>query len=135
MDTESVISELRALNIAYIKNDIGANPGMLPSHFEKYLGYATLLYNHFAEVVSKLENREAEILKEENEQRAEFNKTVEKSTDRISATEVEQRVNVRVSKLKAEKKRLEQIVKGATIHINGCQSLMKNYGDEAKGLK
>lgn len=25
--------------------------------------------------------------------------------------------------------------KGATLHINGCQSLMKNWGDEAKGMR
>lgn len=45
------------------------------------------------------------------------------------------RIDVRLADEKGKKKRLEQLVRGATLHINGCQSLMKNWGDEAKGMR
>lgn len=134
MKTEDVIIKLRALKLAYIQNKVGSDPSKLPEHFSEFLGYATLLYDHYADYLQKYEEHEAKVIKEENEQRTEINKDADKS-DRITVTEVEQRIDVRLGDMKGKRKRLEQCVKGATIHINGCQSLMKNWGDEAKGVR
>ena len=146
--TDAVINKLRQLKINYIQQDIGRNPAELPNHFAEFLGYATLLYDHYAEYIKAYEVREATVVKEENEQRvalneerSEHNRTLPKEQQKthklelVTVTEVEQRITVRLGELKAERKRLEQAVKGATLHINGCQSLMKNWGDEAKGIR
>jgi hypothetical protein len=135
MTTDDVIDKLRALKLTYIQDNVGANPALLPNYFQEFLGYGTLLYDYYAEVVSRFELREAEVYKEENTRRLEVNKVATKSNEKMSATELDQRVGIRIAALKAERKRLEQIVRGTTIHINGCQSLMKNYGDESKGIR
>lgn len=145
---DTVINKLRQLKISYIQNDVGRNPAELPNHFAEFLGYATLLYDHYAEYIKKYEIREAKVIKEENEQRVtanaertEANRALSKEElkthkqDMVTITEVEQRIDARIGELKAEKKRLEQSVKGATLHINGCQSLMKNWSDESKGIR
>jgi hypothetical protein len=74
-------------------------------------------------------------VKEENFRREETNSQADDRAGKITVTEVEQRITVRLGELKGERKRLELAVKGATLHINGCQSLMKTWGDEAKGIR
>lgn len=132
---DDVINKLRALKLTYIQGDVGKDPTALPNHFAEFLGYATLLYDHYAEYIKKYEIKESEVIKEENARRDEANAVAKKRDDKIPVGEVEQRVDIRLGELKAEKKRLEQAVKGATLHINGCQSLMKNWSDEAKGVR
>lgn len=130
-----VINHLRKLKLEYIKNNVGSDPAKLPNHFSEFLGYATLLYDHYAEYIKAYEIKESEVVKEENEQRLKLNEKAEAREDRVTVTEVEQRISVRLGTMKGERKRLELAVKGATLHINGCQSLMKNWGDEAKGIR
>lgn len=132
---DDVINHLRALKVQYIQHNIGSDPHALPNHFSEFLGYATLLYDHYAEYIKAYEVKEAQVIKEENEQRLTVNAEVESRSDKVTVTEVEQRIAVRIAEMKAERKRLELAVKGATLHINGCQSLMKNWSDEAKGVR
>lgn len=133
---DDVIDKLRLLKIAYIDHNIGSDPVALPNHFAEFLGYATLLYDHYAEYIKKYEEMEARVIKEENDRRAEFNKNEElKRDERMTMSEVQNRIDLRIGSAKGERKRLELAVKGATLHINGCQSLMKNWGDEAKGVR
>ena len=133
--TDDVINKLRLLKLNYIKNNIGSDPANLPNHFSEFLGYSTLLYDHYAEYIKAYEIRESTVVREENEQRVQINLNVTERIDKVTVTEVEQRITVRLGELKGERKRLELAVKGATLHINGCQSLMKNWQDEAKGLR
>lgn len=132
---DDVIGHLRALKLTYIQNKVGSDPAALPNHFSEFLGYATLLYDHYAEYIKKYEIKEAEVVKEENARREETNANTDDRKDKVTVTEVEQRIGIRLGDLKGERKRLELAVKGATLHINGCQSLMKNWGDEAKGIR
>lgn len=132
---DDVINHLRALKLQYIKNNVGSDPTALPNHFSEFLGYATLLYDHYAEYIKAYEIKESHVVKEENEQRLKVNADAEERSDKVTVTEVEQRIAVRLGDMKGERKRLELAVKGATLHINGCQSLMKNWSDEAKGVR
>lgn len=132
---DDVINHLRELKLKYIQNKVGSDPAALPLHFSEFLGYATLLYDHYAEYIKAYEIRESQVVKEENERRLDMNLKAEERSDKVTVTEVEQRISVRLGDMKGEKKRLELAVKGATLHINGCQSLMKNWGDEAKGIR
>jgi len=132
---DDVINHLRSLKLKYIQNNIGSDPVALPNHFSEFLGYATLLYDHYAEYIKAYEIRESQVVKEENEKRLELNAKAEERSDKVTVTEVEQRISVRLGSMKGERKRLELAVKGATLHINGCQSLMKNWSDEAKGVR
>ena len=132
---DDVINHLRALKLSYIRNKIGSDPAQLPNHLGEFLGYATLLYDHYSEYIKKYELAETKIVQEENEQRLKLNAHAEHRDEKVTVTEVQQRIDVRIGNMKAEKKRLEMAVKGATIHINGCQSLMKNWNDEAKGIR
>lgn len=132
---DDVINKLRQLKLDYIQNNVGSDPARLPQHFSEFLGYATLLYDHYAEYIKSYEVKESKVVKEENEQRLKINADAETRDDKVTVTEVEQRISVRLGSLKGERKRLELAVKGATLHINGCQSLMKNWGDEAKGIR
>jgi hypothetical protein len=133
--TDDVINKLRLLKLQYIQHNIGSDPANLPQHFSEFLGYATLLYDHYAEYIKAYEIRESQVVKEENEQRLHLNAGAESRSDKVTVTEVEQRIAVRLGEMKGERKRLELAVKGATLHINGCQSLMKNWSDEAKGIR
>ena len=133
---DDVINKLRALKLDYIEQNIGSDPAKLPQHFSEFLGYATLLYDHYAEYIKKYELAESKVVKEENAKRTEHNATPDLARgERMTVTEVEQAIDIRLGTMKAERKRLELSVKGATLHINGCQSLMKNWGDEAKGIR
>lgn len=133
--TQAVIDKLRALKLQYIQNHIGTNPAELPNHFAEFLGYATFLYDFYADSIKRYESAEAQIVKEENHAMHEHNANAESRSDRMTVAEMQQRIDVRLSDIKASKKQLEQAVRGATLHINGCQSLMKNWGDEAKGVR
>lgn len=133
--SDSVVDKLRQLKLNYIQNNIGADPAQLPQHFSEFLGYATLLYDHYATALKQYRQAEAEIIKEESTNRDRSNKEAEHRDDKITVTEMEQRITVRLSSLRARRDYLEVEVKGATLHINGCQSLMKNWGDEAKGVR
>jgi hypothetical protein len=132
---DDVINHLRALKLAYIQNNIGSDPANLPNHFAEFLGYSTLLYDHYSEYIKQYEIKESEVIKEENGRREEANAVADSRADKVTVTEVEQRITIRLGELKAERKRLEIAVKGATLHINGCQSLMKNWSDESKGIR
>lgn len=133
--SDAVVNKLRELKLSYIQNSIGSDPAQLPNHFSEFLGYATLLYDHYATSLKHYRNAEAKVLKEENEARAEVNSKTTKREEKVTVAEMDNRVSIRLSSLRARKDYLEQEVKGATLHINGCQSLMKNWGDEAKGIR
>jgi hypothetical protein len=132
---DDVISKLRELKLQYIQNKIGSDPVALPNHFSEFLGYATLLYDHYATVLQTYRKTEAKVLKEEHDAREEANKVAETRDGKVTVAEVESRVTVRLSGIRAKRDYLEVEVKGATLHINGCQSLMKNWSDEAKGVR
>ena len=78
---------------------------------------------------------EAKVIKEESDHREKHNANAEGRSDRLTVAETEQRVTVRLSDMRARRDYLEVEVKGATLHINGCQSLLKNWSDEAKGVR
>lgn len=132
---DDVVDKLRQLKLSYIQNSVGSDPAQLPQHFSEFLGYATLLYDHYATVLQQYRKTEADVIKEEHERRETTNINAEKRDDKVTVTEMEQRIGVRLSDIRARRDYLEVEVKGATLHINGCQSLMKNWGDEAKGVR
>lgn len=134
--SEDVIAKLRALKLEYIQNNIGADPAKLPQHLGQFLGYATLLYDHYATALRQYRQSEAKVTKEENAARDQFNsKPGMKRGEKMTVDEKNDRITVRLSDLRARRDYLEVEVKGATLHINGCQSLMKNWSDESKGLR
>lgn len=132
---DDVIAKLRALKLDYITNKVGADPAQLPQHFSEFLGYATLLYDHYATALRQYRQTEAKVIQDEASTREKLNEAAEGRAQRVTVAEMEQRVTVRLSDLRARRDYLEVEVKGATLHINGCQSLMKNWGDEAKGVR
>lgn len=135
MKQEVVIQKLRALKLDYIQQNIAKNPAALPEHLGEFLGYATFLYEFYGDKLEEYEKLEAKVVREENEAFERHNSTAEKRSDKMTIAEMQQRIDVRLADEKGKKKRLEQLVKGNTLHINGCQSLMKNWGDEAKGMR
>ena len=135
MTESQVIDKLRELKLAYIQQGLGKNPAALPEHLAEFLGYATFIYDFYADFLERLEAKEAEVTQAEMDKMAEVNAIATKREERMTATEMEKRIDTRLAELKGHKKRLEQITKGATMHVNGCQSLMKQWGDEAKGVR
>ena len=133
--SDNVVKKLQDLKIKYIENHVGADPAQLPNHFQEFLGYATLLYDHYATALRNYRQAEAKVTQEENDARVKHNKTTDRRDEKMTMGEMENRITVRLSKLRAQRDYLEVEVKGATLHINGCQSLMKNWGDEAKGIR
>lgn len=131
---DEVVSKIQELDIDYIKRDIGNDPALLPHHVAEYNGYATLMYDHFASVLRRYRIRAAEIEQEEAAKRAEYNKD-KKRGETLTIAEMQQRVDIRISGIKAQRDSLEMTVRGVTLHLNVCQSLMKNWGDEAKGVR
>lgn len=132
---EDVVAKLRQLKMEYISNKIGADPAQLPKHLAEFLGYATFLYDHWGNIVRQYASRKAEVIKEESERRSAVNEGAENRGDRVTVTEMEQRITVRMADLQARRDYLEIEVKGATLHINGIQTLLKTWGDEAKGVR
>jgi hypothetical protein len=132
---EDIVKKLRALKMDYITQNIAKNPAALPEHLGEFLGYATFLYEFYADKLESYEKLEAKVVKEEYAAFESHNANVESRSERMSVAEMQSRIDVRLAEEKGKKKRLEQLVKGNTLHINGCQSLMKNWGDEAKGVR
>lgn len=135
MKLEDVIAHLRQLKLKYVQENIGNDPASLPAHVAEFNGYASIFYDHYAEYVKKYELTEAKVTQEESSARIAHNKEHTKRGDKISIAETEARIDVRLGDLKAEYERLKILAKGTTQHINVCQSLMKNWGDEAKGVR
>lgn len=136
MKLEDAIQHLRKLKVSYVDNNIGNDPAMLPKHVAEFNGYASIFYEHYAEYIKKYEITEAKVIQEENHERMKVNATPGLArNEKVSMAEIEARIDVRLADLKAEKKRLEILAKGTTQHLNVCQSLMKNWGDEAKGVR
>lgn len=135
MNQEDVILKLRALKMEYIQKNIAKDPARLPEHLAEFLGYATFLYEFYADTLERYEKLEAKVVSEENDKMNEHNSGLTVRSDRMTVTEMQQRIDIRLATEKGKKKRLEQLVKGNTLHINGCQSMMKNWNDEAKGMR
>lgn len=135
MKLEDVVIKIRTLKQEYIQHNIGKNPAALPEHLGDFLGYATFLYDFYADILQSYETLESKVTQEEIENMNQINGSADKRTDRMTVTEMQQRIDIRLADVKGKKKRLEQMVKGATLHINGCQSLIKNLNDEAKGMR
>ncbi len=135
MNQEDVILKLRALKLDYIQHGIAKNPAALPEHFSEFLGYATFLYEFYADRLEQYERLESKVLSEETEQMRQVNAKAKSKEERMTVDEMNKRIDIRLAAEKGKKKRLEQLVKGNTLHINGCQSLMKNWSDEAKGVR
>lgn len=131
MKTEEVINKLRQLKLDYVKQKVGQNPAVLPSHLAEFLGYATILYDHYAEFIQAYRQLEYKVLSEESDDRAE----ALEAGKRVSMAEMERNITLRIAEVKGKRERLEAVVKGVTLHINGCQSLMRSWGDEAKGVR
>lgn len=132
---DSVIAKLRQLKLDYITNKVGSDPAQLPQHFSEFLGYATLLYDHYATALRDYRQAEATVVQEEGEARSQTNANADSRSDKMTVAEMEQRITVRLSSHRSRRDYLEVEVKGVTLHINGCQSLMKNWSDEAKGIR
>lgn len=131
-----VVNKLRALKLEYIQQHVGADPAKLPQHLAEFLGYATLLYDHYATALRQYRQTESKVMQEENAYRDEFNKAPGlKRGEKLTVDEKNDRIAIRLSDIRARRDYLEVEVKGATLHINGCQSLIKNWGDEAKGIR
>ena len=135
MQQEDVVAHLRVLKLQYIQNNTGKDPAQLPNHLAEFLGYATFLYDFYADKLASYETLEAKVVKEESAQMKEHNAQAEDRNERMTVAEMQHRIDVRLADEKGKKKRLEQLVRGATLHINGCQSLMKNWSDESKGIR
>lgn len=132
---EDVISKIRQLKVDYTEQNMGNDPAKLPHHVAELNGYASIFYEHYAEYIKKYELQEVTVVKEENQARLEHNRQDGLSnSERMSVAEAQQRIDVRIGAMKAEKKRLEILARGTTQHINVCQSLMKLWQSEAKGI-
>lgn len=133
MKTDDVINKLRAMYVDYADRKIGLTPALLPEHLAMFLGYANLLYSHYAEFILQYRTAEAKILTEENDEREKVNASTTKRDEKRTVDEKNDRITVRIATMKGRRERLEAEIKSATIHINTIQSLMKRYSDEAKG--
>lgn len=133
MKTKEVVEKLRAMYVDYSQNRVGLNPALLPEHLATFLGYANLLYSHYSEFMLQYRHAEAQVLAEENDSRDEVNKQASKREDKRTVDEKNDRITIKMSDLKGKREWLEAETKSATIHINTIQSLLKRYGDEAKG--
>ena len=132
---DDVVDKLRQLKLDYIKNQVGSDPAQLPQHFSEFLGYATLLYDHYATVLRQYRKQEAKVMQEESKNKDTVNMSAEGRADRMTVSEMQNRIEVRLSDIRSKRDFLHEEVKGATLHINGCQSLMKNWSDESKGIR
>lgn len=132
---EDVISKIRQLKVDYTEQNMGNDPAKLPHHVAELNGYASIFYEHYAEYIKKYELQEVTVVKEENQARLDHNNQEDlPKNERMSVAEAQQRIDVRIGAMKAEKKRLEILARGTTQHINVCQSLMKLWQSEAKGI-
>lgn len=135
MELDTVIDKLRLLKLAYIQQSIAKNPAVLPEHLGEFLGYATFLYEFYGDKLESYERLEAKVVSEEHAAMVEHNSQHTVRADKMTIDEMNKRIDIRLAAEKGKKKRLEQLVKGNTLHINGCQSIIKNLNDEAKGMR
>lgn len=133
MKTDEVINEIRKMYLRYTQEGVGLTPALLPEYLAKFLGYANLLYSHYAEFIVRYREQEAAILAQQNDERDEINSATTKRDEKRTVDEKNDRITIQMSSLKGQRERLEAETKSATLHINTIQSLMKRYSDEAKG--
>lgn len=134
MKTDEVITKLRGMYVKYTADKVGLTPALLPEYLATFLGYTNLLYSHYAEFIVQYRKVEADILAKENDERDDINSQTTKRDEKRTVDEKNDRITIQMATLKGKREKLEAEVKSATLHINTIQSLMKRYGDEAKGV-
>lgn len=131
MNTDDVIKKINALKLRYIQENIGNDPASLPNWLGEFSGYASIIYDHYGQFLESYEVTESKIVAEEQGRR----EVSIEAGEKVTVTEVEQRITIRLGQLKGKRKKLEQVTKGVTLHINTCQSLLRTWADESKGIR
>ena len=134
MDKDSIVKKLRSMKVQFVTENIGTNPAKLPQFLAEFVGYHAILAEHHANLVREYGVLKSKVLEEEYARRDEINATVEKASERISATETEARISRRLGEIVKERDAMEILWKTNTQFINVMQSLRNAWSDEAKGI-
>lgn len=147
MDTNAVKEHLRQLKLAYAHNRLWEHGAGLAHHLGEYEAYHNIFGSHLAEYLHKYEKQEAKIIADENAQMEKHNYEVdienaghvgEKGYTKIkpmTADALNKRIDVRLADMKGMRKMMEMEYKTNLTHVNVCQSLLKNFNDEAKSMR
>ena len=135
MKTDDVVAKLRALKLRYARDKVWQNGVALANELGEFEAYLTILYSHNAQAASTFERRSQTIAQEELAEKAKYDIQASKPSERRSMDEVSKRIDIRLAALKAQLKMLELEVKGGATHVSTMQSLLKNFNDEAKGIR
>lgn len=147
MDTDAVKKHLRELKLAYATNKLWQHGAGLSNHLGEYEAYHNIFGSHLAEYLDKYEKLEAKIASEESEQFDAFNQEVEdmnaanvltKGYIKLKPMTVDtlnKRIDKRIAEAKGKRKMMEMEYKTNLTHVNVCQSLLKNFNDEAKSMR
>ena len=132
---DNVVTKLRAMKLQYARERVYANPVSLLAHFEEFEAYTTILESHYAQQRDSEEKKSTEIAKEEWQKKKDHDDTVDKPSERITQGEVDKNVEYRMREIKSNLKMLETECKSCRSHVNAMQSILKQYGDEAKSIR
>lgn len=134
MTPQEVVDKLRLLKQDYVQRSLGLNPAMLPAHLAEFLGYFDIVSSHYAEAQKAYYDKQGLVIQEELLAMIEVNATATNRDEKRTASEKDDRITIRMRKLKSQREWLKEERDSCQVHINTIQSLLKRYGDEAKGI-
>ena len=132
---DSVINKLQGMKLTYARENIGSNPVSLLSHFTEFEAYTSILESHLAQLRQQEETRSVEIKMDEWAMKEAHDATVSKPSEKITQGRVDTNVEYRMREIVAKLKMLETEAKSCRNHVSSMQSILKNFGDQAKSIQ
>lgn len=133
MKLQEVLNKLQTMNEQYIADRIWEDPSRLPDFMAEFAAYQAILISNYGDFMELYRQKVAKVLTEEQDEATLFNENVDKPSEKRSQTEVERRVNIRISNLKGMREKFEAKVDAGKLLVSTMQSKRRAMSDEASG--
>lgn len=132
---DNVLNKLQGMKLTYARENIGTNPVSLLAHFTEFEAYTSILESHHAKLREQEEIRSVEVKMDEWAMKEAHDATATKPSEKMTQGRVDTNVEYRMREIAAKLKLLETEAKSCRNHVNSMQSILKNFGDQAKSIQ
>ena len=134
MKIGDVIKKLEEMQTQYVSERIWEDPSRLADFMAEYAAYHAILVSHFGDFMEHYRQKVAKVMTEEQDKALEVNENAEKPSERRTQTEIDRRVDIRISNLKGTREKFENKVDAGKNLVSTMQSKRRAFSDEAKGM-
>ena len=134
MKLQEVLNKLESMSLMYIAERIWEDPTRLADFMAEYAAYHAILMSTYGDFMEMYRQKAAKVMTEEQDNATTLNENVEKPSERRTQTEIDRRVDIRLSSLKGMREKFEYKVEAGKNLVSTMQSKRRAFSDEAKGI-